>query len=154
MRMALVLVSAHFVADFLAQSDWMALNKSKRWDALALHVFVYSMVLYGIVPLLSIALGIPAPTGTAVRMMPLFVGANAIAHFVQDAITSRITARLWFIKFLGKSPQYLMFNEAHQEVPVWDCQIGTTRHWFFVAIGFDQLLHYVTLFVTASWLLL
>ena len=121
-----VLLVAHFIGDFLCQSDWMALNKSKRWDALAIHVGIYALVLYACVPLVAIALGVPPPHGSATLMMPLFALVNFNLHFWQDAITSRINAKLW---------------QANQ------------RHWFFVGIGADQLLHYITLFVTADlWL--
>ena len=127
-----VLLVAHFVGDFICQSDWMALNKSKRWDALAIHVTVYSAVLYMAIfvsiglnaelsPRIILALVNELPYVSAVGF---YVLVNAVAHFVQDAITSRINSRLW---------------QANQ------------RHWFFVGIGADQLLHYVTLFVTAGW---
>lgn len=95
---SLILLTLHFIGDFLFQTDWMAINKSKRWDALSLHVLVYSLVFsyYGIA----------------------FVALVAATHFLTDAVTSRITSRLW---------------QANQ------------RHWFFVVIGADQLLHYATL---------
>jgi hypothetical protein len=121
-----VLVLAHFVADFVAQSDWMALNKSKRWDALAFHVAVYISTV-----MLIVAWGGPFP------LLLTWLAVNAVAHFVQDAITSRLTSRLWFLRY-------------NQRLDAWEPGVGS-RHWFFVAIGFDQLLHYVTLFVTASW---
>jgi uncharacterized protein DUF3307 len=97
----LALMSVHFVADFVLQSDWMALNKSKRMDALAVHVTIYSacFLLFGW----------------------RLAGVTFFAHFVQDFITSRINARLW---------------AANQ------------RHWFFVAIGADQLLHTFQLALT------
>lgn len=123
MTVIYVLLVAHFVADFVCQSDWMAQNKSKRWDALALHVAVYAMAL-----MVTLMLGLWMAWGgdTELGGSPWlwFMGVNAVAHFVQDAITSRINSRLWQAKQV---------------------------HWFFVGIGFDQLLHYVTLFVTAGW---
>ena len=114
MTIIYVLLVAHFLGDFVCQTDWMALNKSKSWLALAYHVGVYGIVL----ALFVIAIIDTAPMPT------LFVAVNQAVHFVQDAITSRINARLW---------------QTNQ------------RHWFFVGIGADQLLHYVTLFVTAGW---
>jgi hypothetical protein len=137
-----VLLVAHFIADFLCQSDWMALNKSKRWDALTLHVAVYTAVI-----------GLCMVQWWTPHRFGWFVVANFAAHFVQDAITSRINARLWFIELA-------IPNQAR---PGWDVldrgrytAFDATvhywkRHWFFVGIGADQLLHYVTLFVTASW---
>ena len=117
LSLALVLVIAHFVGDFICQSDWMALNKSTRWDALAMHVGAYTLVL-------GLAVAFSQCDFERGSGVDWFVCVNAAAHFVQDAITSRINARLW---------------QANE------------RHWFFVAIGADQLLHYVCLFVTAEW---
>lgn len=120
MTIVYVLLVAHFVGDFICQTDWMAINKSKRWDALALHVSAYALVvvlILGLGLLIVDAVPVTSSLGT-------WTAVNAAAHFVQDAITSRINARLW---------------QANE------------RHWFFVGIGADQLLHYVVLFVTASW---
>lgn len=96
MTISLWLLTIHFVADFILQSDWMALNKSKRLGALLCHAAVYSLAFapfYGMV----------------------FAGLTFVLHAAQDAGTSRINAKLW--------------------------QAGQ-RHWFFVGIGADQLLHY------------
>jgi hypothetical protein len=41
----LVMLTLHFIGDFLLQSDWMALNKSKNWDALSQHVLVYALTI-------------------------------------------------------------------------------------------------------------
>lgn len=146
MRSTLVLLAAHFVGDFLCQTDWMALNKSKRWDALAAHVAVYALVLI-------VTIGFFATPGYP----PLiWVAVNALAHFVTDAITSRITSRLWFLKMTPavKGWRVLEGNAStgvsREETAYWMDDLGT-RHWFFVAIGADQLIHYVTLVVTASW---
>lgn len=121
MRLIYTILIAHFVADFICQSDWMAINKSKRWDALGWHVLVYTAVIGLFV---SVILP-PSPYPyTSLTLFGLWVVMNAGAHFVQDAVTSRINAQLW---------------QANQ------------RHWFFVGIGFDQLVHYITLLLTAQW---
>ena len=142
LSLVLVLLVAHFVGDFICQSDWMATNKSKRWDALFLHVSVYSLVLALFV---AVASGSTGPNLT-------FWAANFAAHFVQDAITSRINARLWFIDGVRSVP---LRQDAVAGVTLtptlYEVAYNDKRHWFFVAIGFDQLLHYVTLCVTAAW---
>jgi hypothetical protein len=115
------LLVAHMVGDFICQSDWMATHKATRWDALALHVATYMVVLLAC---LVVVYARDVPVLPYLDSIGVFASVNAAAHFVQDAITSRINARLW---------------QANQ------------RHWFFVGIGADQLLHYVTLFVTAGW---
>jgi len=106
MTTMLLLLTIHFIADFVLQSDWMAINKSKSWQALFAHTTAYSLMF---VPFFGI----------------YFALVTLLTHTAQDYITSRITSRLW---------------QANQ------------RHWFFVAIGADQLLHYFTLAATV-WLL-
>lgn len=58
---------------------------------------------------------------------PVFVLVNMGLHFLVDYVTSRINTRLW----------------AAKEV-----------HYFFVSVGADQLIHFVCLFGTFSWLYL
>ena len=123
----LTLLVAHFVGDFILQSDWMAINKSKRWDALSLHVFVYSMCFAW--------LGLP------------FVAATVVTHFWTDAITSRITARLWFLPTVKASgaASYVLKSLGGEDKPIYEVWVNNKRHWFFAMIGLDQLIHFTTL---------
>lgn len=131
--MSYVLLIAHFVGDFLCQSNWMAVNKSKRWDALALHALAYGGVL-------AVAVLMVSEDSAQVLW---FLSANIAAHFAQDAITSLITARLWFIEMTArKIPGGYWTHIARP---------NDMRHWFFVAIGADQLLHTCVLVLTADW---
>ena len=98
------IIGLHFLGDFILQSHWMAVNKSKRWDALGVHCIIYGATL--------IPIGI------------MFAASNGIAHFVVDAVTSRITASLW---------------------------VRQQWHWFFVVVGADQLIHYICLFGSYGW---
>ena len=63
----------------------MAENKSRRLDALSLHVLVYTAV---IAVAAIILLGATANT-------LMFIGVNGALHFATDFVTSRITAMLW-----------------------------------------------------------
>ncbi len=103
----LLLLTIHFVADFVFQSDWMAIQKSKRWDALALHCLTYALCF---VPF------VPNPV--------VFTLITFVTHFVQDALTSRLNAWVY----------------------------PRNRHYFFVGIGADQLLHAYALAWTWSLL--
>ena len=105
MTLPLSVILLHYVADFLCQNDWMAVNKSKSWVALTAHVVVYSAVM-------TLLMG---PIGGAITF---------VAHFATDAVTSRLSRRLYY--------------------PVFH------RHWFFAMIGVDQVLHYVQLAWTLS----
>jgi hypothetical protein len=117
----LSLLAAHFVGDFLLQSDWMATNKSKHWDVLAIHATVYSLCF--------------APWGFTFLLVTL------VTHFATDAVTSRITARLWFLDLYPR----VGLIASHGAYPFYARIIPNRRHWFFVFIGLDQLLHYIAL---------
>ena len=70
------LMLVHFVSDFLMQSNYMAVNKSKNIDVLNLHSFVYALPFF-------VFLNIP------------FVSYLYATHFFIDLVTSKITSYLW-----------------------------------------------------------
>ena len=109
----------HFVADFIVQTDWQAKNKSINNNALAQHVFSYSLC--WLVPMFFVFWFGPYNLLGAIVMSILFSSITFTAHFATDYITSRINSKLW--------------------------KAGNT-HMFFVSVGFDQILHYTQLFFT------
>ena len=133
--LVLQLLFAHWVSDFVLQSGWMATNKSRNWLALTAHVGTYTASMGVIMLLLSIVMATVAvdydmfgavllaitPTAFAIWIL-----INGALHFITDAVTSRITTKLW---------------------------LKGDMHNFFVVVGFDQLVHYVCLFTTliALW---
>lgn len=82
-----LIVWLHFIADFILQSDKMALNKSKSNKWLLIHIFVYSL------PFLIFGL--------------LFAVLNGVLHGIVDYITSRACSKLyenhrhWFFVVIG-----------------------------------------------------
>lgn len=60
------------------------------------------------------------------KLGAVFVGITFIAHTITDYFTSRINSKLW----------------KEQKV-----------HWFFVSVGFDQVLHYTQLLLTCYFLI-
>lgn len=127
LQVPLLLLALHFLGDFILQSDWMALGKSKRFEVLLAHCFVYSLCfvnLYG------------------VRFFLL----TFLLHLGVDFCTSRLTSRLWFID--------LKEIRSETKFPWKYCANVNMRkrHWFFVAIGADQLLHFVCLAGTLKFL--
>lgn len=102
-----VLLFAHFIGDFVMQTDVWAKTKSSNNIALTKHILAYTGTLF----LFALALFDPL---TALWFSVL----NGIAHWNTDYVTSRITKKLW----------------QQQRV-----------HDFFVVIGADQLIHYLTL---------
>jgi len=81
------LLFVHWVADFVLQSHWMSVNKSKRVDALLLHAATYTGVLLVGAGLI---LGVHK-----IASLLLFVGVNGLLHLATDFVTSRITSGLW-----------------------------------------------------------
>lgn len=147
LTLILSIVIGHFVADWVMQSDRQAIGKSKDWWILTEHIAVYT----GVLAICVSYLLPPSPYPyVSLWMFGKFITLNSVAHFVQDAITSRITSRLWFLEIRpivrgDGSPYYTVDGQAST------VRDTGTRHWFFVMIGCDQLIHYVTLFVTAWW---
>ncbi len=122
------LLATHFVADFIFQSDWMALNKSKDNKALGVHCLIYSLCF--------VYLGL------------LFSLLTLLTHFTTDFLTSRLTSKLWFVDLRIRSNNL----EKILRWPFFAKIDLRKRHWFFVMIGFDQLIHYVTLALTYRFL--
>lgn len=110
----LLILFIHYFADFICQTRWMAENKSKNVTALTSHVLVYSLVmflaLFGIFEIQSVC---------------IFIGINAILHWMTDFLTSKATSYFWSKKETFK---------------------------FFATIGLDQYIHQVCLISTAYFL--
>lgn len=83
----IALLVFHWFGDFILQTRWMANNKSKRLDALALHVAVYTAVMF----LGFIMIG----GGSAAVPFAIVTGG---LHFATDFVTSKCTAALYRAK--------------------------------------------------------
>ena len=82
----LTLLFTHWIADFLFQTDEMAINKSKHNGWLFVHVLTYTSIF--LAPLL-------ATRGfTGVGNM-YFLGITFLCHFITDYFTSRLSSKLW-----------------------------------------------------------
>ena len=142
MKLFLILLTIHFVADFVLQTDWQAKNKSTNWEALSRHVGVYTLAFapfafYWFEP--SVAWK--------------FLTATFWLHFLTDAITSRINSRLWpLVREDGIWTQAEHTVPKHGRTLVNPFSFQGTPHWFFVGIGADQLSHAYALAWTV-WLL-
>lgn len=79
-----VLLATHWVGDFVFQTDFQALNKSKRLDALSLHVATYTATLF-------VAAAILFGWVLAVA----FAAVNGALHFTTDYFASRVASKLW-----------------------------------------------------------
>lgn len=113
------IIATHWFGDFVLQTDEQAKNKSKDNSFLLAHVSSYSIVWLFIMPTVFLFSGLSI-IGVHKSVL-LFLFTTFVAHFITDYFTSRLNSKLW----------------AKGDV-----------HNFFVSVGFDQVLHYVQLFLT------
>lgn len=120
----ITILFCHWLFDFFFQSDDMSKNKSKCNEALMNHVATYTIGLL-IIVLLNYMVFLDGSFLQFIISMIGFVFINSVAHFTTDYVTSRASSALY------KEERY---------------------HDFFVVIGVDQMIHYITLFGTFIWL--
>lgn len=116
----------HWIADFVLQTDKQAKGKSKNWADLLSHTGVYSTV-WLLASIFLIGYENNGLSSNEYMMYSgLFAGITFVAHTITDYFTSRLNSKLY----------------AANKV-----------HYFFVSIGFDQILHYVQLFLTYQFIM-
>lgn len=123
-KIILAILFIHWVADFVMQSDWQAQNKSKLWSALLTHTLIYSNVWIYVVTIMLCLTTSFSPSDCFINGL-IFALITFAAHTITDYFTSRLNRKLW------------------EEKKV---------HWFFVSVGFDQVLHYFQLILTYYYL--
>lgn len=123
----LAILIAHYFSDFIMQSEEMAINKHKNEHALYVHVALYS---YCMILLLFIY---NAFIGIFTFKLIIFWIVTFVTHYFIDYYTSKIVNT----KFTNKQYYTILPN------------IGA-----FSMIGFDQLLHYIQLFVSYYFIML
>jgi hypothetical protein len=117
----LVMMFGHWLFDFVLQPDWMGKGKSRSWGILSEHSVRITVGAFAVAVLVASVQGFQRATG----WLLLFAAINGVAHFGIDAVTSRLTGRLY---------------------------AQGDHHNFFVVIGFDQFLHMVVAVTTLAWL--
>ena len=73
----LLIFTAHFIGDFVLQSDTMAIGKSTSNYRLTQHLVVYTAFI------------------AVATLSPVWALVNGIAHWITDYFTSRWTSRAW-----------------------------------------------------------
>ena len=127
----LLLPILHYVADFELQTNEMAINKSTSWKWLSIHVGVYSLCF-------------------ALIFGPTFGVITFTTHFLTDAVTSRWTTKLWFVKKWAAEWDKLndVLERDWLRPGEFVASYTETRHRFFCVIGLDQMIHAYTLIGT------
>lgn len=123
------IIIVHWIADFIFQAEEWATNKSKSFGSLVCHTIAYTLVWWFGASLLFIVPSDISIFGIGVDVPKVFAFCciTFVAHTVTDYFTSKIVS----YKFANK--------EYGSPIP----NFGA-----FTIIGFDQVLHYVQLFLT------
>lgn len=114
----LILMFAHWVGDFVLQTDEMATNKSHSNLALIKHTSVYSLIM-GLTAQLLIENNVFGAQYWWAAI--LFCLIQFVTHTLIDYVTSRVNAHFW---------------------------VRDQRHEFFTNIGLDQYIHFSVLIIS------
>jgi len=140
MTIAFILIVIHYIADFMFQDEDMALGKSKSIKQLLRHTITYTFVFFvffmlfifcAIFYLYQLNLGIMENIEYTYKIL-LFFPITFACHTIIDYFTSKIVSK----KFKNKI--------FYTGIP----NLGA-----FSIIGFDQVLHYATLFLTYTFVI-
>lgn len=142
--MTAYLMLLHFIADFLLQSREMGKKKSSEVVWLIRHLFIQTAIFYaGLSPFLLLGV----ISGEKFLLLPLL---NSVVHGIIDwniwnfyklSAHHRIMA---IVKSSSEDELESAYKAAVTDWKYWE------DHWFYATIGFDQLLHTVTLLILWS----
>lgn len=122
-----VAICAHQVSDHVFQTDKMAANKAKPgkagWSYLLQHVYIYHLVMFGMLLITSLVLGLPVTI------------LGFVASLLFSAITHAILDRRWPVKWILQHTGSTDF--ANMQQPLCGMYLA------------DQGLHYFCLWISA-----
>ena len=117
----------HFIADFIFQDEIWAITKSKNFINLLKHTITYSFIWFIVGFIYACTFNTEELRSQAILNSIYFFCITFVAHTITDYFTSKVTSYLYSKGKYGSS------------IP----NLG-----FFTMIGFDQVLHYIQLFLT------
>ena len=129
----ILILIGHYIADFIFQTEKLALGKSTSKSLLFEHSLIYSIFMtFTIIAVIIVEIGILSVHFYGLFLILFFV-ITLILHFAVDFVSSKITKKLFEKRIL------------YTEFP----NFGA-----FSIIGLDQLIHCVLLFLTYYLLLI
>lgn len=146
-KLTVLFFLCHFVGDFILQSDYMALNKSKKTINCLTHVIIYTSCF------LLITLSWKAL---------LFIG---ITHFIIDRFPIIVKKLIWYKNHINPTLTYLPFkycdttgyydDSPYNTYKTHPKEFGKPRH-FFITIWLyiitDNTLHLICNFIAIAYL--
>ena len=134
MLIAFILICIHYIADFICQDEQWALNKSKSNLALIKHTATYTYIFILMYSFYFLANSGNISYGESIFTLKflLFFSITFVTHTITDYSTRRIVSKKFANKHLGSPiPNFGAFS----------------------MIGFDQVIHYGTLFLTYHYVI-
>lgn len=142
----------HFIADFLLQSREMGKNKSSNYTYLFKHIsIIFAVIFVALIPFLGLKLAF------------IFSLSNALIHAVIDKFIWNFYKAFVVWKMKRDSFRWTWMNgnlniphevRAAEKLKELESEFKFYEdHWFYATIGFDQLLHALTLIILAGLLL-
>jgi hypothetical protein len=125
----------HWIADFVLQTDKQAKGKSKNWKDLLSHTFNYSLIFWCFAMIVFKA---------NVFTSFYFWLITFICHTITDYFTSRLNTKL-----LPPIKSVFLENNTTEMLAY---PKNSSWHNFFIGVGYDQILHYIQLFLTYYYL--
>jgi hypothetical protein len=124
-------ILAHVFGDYLLQSDWMALNKSKRSLPCFIHVVIYTSVFL-----------LLTTSWKALLVIGVF-------HFIFDRFPVIIRRLIWFKNHLGPGFKFVPFNKCEVTGYYDNILNEVTNKPFTVDLvnGYGPRLNYITIWL-------
>ena len=140
------IIIIHWFADFVLQTDKQAKGKSTSWGWLLGHTTSYSIFTYFGIGLLYLYL-FPHEAVKIHSFTFIFAVITFICHTITDYFTSRLNNKL-----LPPTTVLTFGSNTFGDNEMLAYPKKASWHNFFVCFGFDQVLHYVQLFLTYALL--
>lgn len=135
------ILTIHYIGDFVLQTEGQAKGKSKNWSDLLAHTITYSIFVFFTIGILY---GYAFERGESNFWFCLYFSLiTFVAHTITDYFTSRLNNKL-----APKEEVIMLKFNSEETLPFSRFPKGRSYHNLFVSIGFDQLLHYIQLFLT------
>lgn len=140
----LSIIFIHWVADFVLQTDEQAKGKSKNWWDLLSHTVTYTFS-FGMIAcwITFIYLAITNNKLLVTNDIYWFLPITFICHTITDYFTSRLN-----VKLAPKATVLKFGSDVYGSDEMIAYPKNANWRKFFKGIGFDQVLHYVQLFLT------
>ena len=119
----IAIIIIHWIADFVDQSEREATEKSRNPTMLTAHIIGYTVVWMFAISVYELF------NKHSDTKLFLFIPITFVCHWLTDYFTSKVNTGLAI-----------------------EAKRTTKWHDFFVNVGFDQMLHYIQLFLTYYYL--